>query len=510
MSWANLFMLPEWLNLHSPSDEWSRYEFPTRYAGATIAVILMYLALATLYWAATELARRSPKAQSAVRFTALLLLLIPLNRLRDVLNVSNVLPVFSWLQIRALLPLPLVGALCAVGLGAAAYFAWRGRDRFAKTVDLVFALFIPFAFITLVRSMGGYLNGDLDQIATNRPFHEQHLAPKNRVVWLVFDELDYRLVFEQRPPQLKVPAWDKLLSESLSFTNAYPPSNSTTISIPSMTVGRKVSNLSPEGLNNALLSYEDSETPSEYWKTAPTIFKRMQEMHANTAIIGWFHGYCGIFGALVQSCDRASRSRYAYEKQLSDNFLPLLQRAMPVRWTQEVHISSFNRLREETLKTIADPRYQFVYGHLPVPHPPFIYDTEKQALSRWVSFTPANYFGNVQLTDKLLGEFREALESAGSWEETTLIITSDHHWRGSPDYDGSDDLRIPLIVKLPGRNKALRVAERVSNLGIYEFALRAIQGKSLTPRAVREHMVRSFSPKLMERATASHPSSSYH
>ena len=51
------------------------------------------------------------------------------------------------------------------------------------------------------------------------PVHEG----QPRVVWIIFDEADYRMIFEQRPASLEMPEFDRLREESLSANNAISP-----------------------------------------------------------------------------------------------------------------------------------------------------------------------------------------------------------------------------------------------------------------------------------------------
>ena len=57
------------------------------------------------------------------------------------------------------------------------------------------------------------------------PRAPQHSLP--RVVWIVFDELDYRLSFPDRPSNLAMPHFDQLRAESIFAANAIPPANNT-------------------------------------------------------------------------------------------------------------------------------------------------------------------------------------------------------------------------------------------------------------------------------------------
>jgi hypothetical protein len=484
LSWANLFLLPEWLNLLAPSNEWSRYEFPTRHWGAVAAVVAVCLALAAGYWLLLHWSRKSTWAQCVLRLTAIALLFFPLNRIRDVLNLPQWVPFLSWGIIRQYIPLPVLAIVLCASAVAIVLFAYRKHSRFILSVDLVLAIFLPFLLVTTCRSIGGYLNGDLNFTIKRGAFHDDSITPEHRVVWIIFDEMDYRLVFEKRPPGLQLPAWDEILKQSISFEKAYSPAHHTTLAIPSVTLGRTIARLQPEGVDNAILHAENNSNTPIYWQSADTIFHRMSALHANSAIVGWFHGYCRLFGSLVQSCDRHSRIRHLYHSAVSDNFTPILSRVFPLRWGQEVHIEAHDRITQRALQVTADPRFQFVYLHLPVPHPPYIYDSKKGKVSRWVGNESENYFGNVQLTDKFLSKLRQSMESNGTWDQSTVILTSDHHWRQSHLYDGTTDFRVPLIVKPAHSTTPTRITSPASTLGIYYFAVEAIQGNKLKPREV--------------------------
>src|SRR5208282_1432887 len=60
------------------------------------------------------------------------------------------------------------------------------------------------------------------------------------------------------------------------------------------------------------------------------------------------------------------------------------------------------------------------------------------------------YFNNLALADYELGEIRRVMNAAGLWDKTWIIISADHSWRSSKDFDGKRDLRVPFLVKPPG------------------------------------------------------------
>ena len=64
--------------------------------------------------------------------------------------------------------------------------------------------------------------------------------PGKRIVWILFDELSYRQVFEHPYPGLQLPNFDRLISESTSFSDISPAGYHTQEVVPSLFLGRVV------------------------------------------------------------------------------------------------------------------------------------------------------------------------------------------------------------------------------------------------------------------------------
>lgn len=99
-------------------------------------------------------------------------------------------------------------------------------------------------------------------------------------------------------------------------------------------------------------------------------------------------------------------------------------------------------------------------------------DAKDERLFRTVN---AVYLGMITYTDMLLGRVIEALEAAGVYDDTTIIVCSDHG-----DFAGDaglvekwpsavDDMlaKVPLIVRRPGAPRGHRVAEPVQSIDIF-------------------------------------------
>lgn len=111
----------------------------------------------------------------------------------------------------------------------------------------------------------------------------------------------------------------------------------------------------------------------------------------------------------------------------------------------------------------------------------------------------AVYLGMISFTDWLLGELMAVMEEKGLFENTVLIVSSDHgDWAG--DYglvekwpsDYSDTLtHVPLLVKAPG-NKAGHVVE--GPVEMFDLMPSVLELAGLSP--THTHFARSFVPQL--------------
>src|SRR5262249_39249933 len=110
-----------------------------------------------------------------------------------------------------------------------------------------------------------------------------------RVLWIIFDEWDYRLTFEDRPAGLALPALDRFRSESLSATDAHTPALDTAAVLPALLTGRD-------------LIHANQKMAPEAWVKLPTVFSAARQAGFNTAVIGWYLPYCRILSGSLCDC----------------------------------------------------------------------------------------------------------------------------------------------------------------------------------------------------------------
>jgi len=121
----------------------------------------------------------------------------------------------------------------------------------------------------------------------------------------------------------------------------------------------------------------------------------------------------------------------------------------------------------------------FLFLHLWDPHQPYDPPAEHRIFGE---ADEGLYDGEVSFTDMELDRFLNQLESKGLYEDSLIILTSDHgESLGEKDgYFGHDRcvheacIRVPLIIKEPDQGKQDRVGTQTSHEGIYDSILSGI------------------------------------
>ena len=83
----------------------------------------------------------------------------------------------------------------------------------------------------------------------------------------------------------------------------------------------------------------------------------------------------------------------------------------------------------------------FAYIHYPIPHGQSVSYNRKTSRIEIGRTRPETF----EAVDVLLGQVREALEQSAAWDDSMVILMSDHNM----DAD-TPDPRVPLLIKLPG------------------------------------------------------------
>jgi hypothetical protein len=446
------------------------------------AAIADVLIGAAILWLAVTAARRylSPSAFRWVRMAFLVSLAVPLNALRSVLSREFTYlrsPLFELVGTRGVLLIGLV-----LGAGAIWLIAAHARPASHFAAGLV-AFFVPLVPLTIGQAIWKAVRYD-DSEYRVRLAPPIPTAPElPRVVWIICDEWDYSLTFEDRDPFLSLPHIDRLRGETLFASNAHPPGPETPISIPGYVTGRLVSNIAYRAPHHLDIHYRGADRVVPL-SQEPNVFGRVRALGLNTAVVGWFHPYCGLFANDLASCDwwvmamqhnsMGSTFPAALWGEAESLFESNLFSPFGQSLTLKQHIATYHTVVAAAKQTANDRQFQFTYIHLPVPHAPFGYNRKTGRFD--LSNSPVKgYIDSLALLDRTLGELRQSMENARTWDDTTVLITTDHPYREAELLHGKFDPRIPFFLKLAGQHQGLSYQAPFNTVLIQDLLLAVLR-----------------------------------
>ena len=493
------------------------YRSAPRDPGLLVATLLSSSILALAFWLLAQWVRRidNPRLTAIARCVTLLAITYSIESMRRYWNSEFLL--IDWAS---------NGIVIAseFGLALGAGMAVTGNSRILDVVRSAILLagwLIPVMLFDFfwghpqAPSSAFQARGGLTQL-TARPAAVKR--PASRVVWLLFDEFDQHLAFDERPAGLQLPELDRLRSESLVANRVLQTSNATVIAVPSLLSGQAFELTRPTDARTLRVQPAGLETLWD-WRDQPNVFQQARRLGANTSLVGWQLPYCRLIGdslvhcfeqpgghpanALLREIQASEESLWAnvgflfymQMQNLIDLFRPLDEAASPdIRdaFVQRRQLRHYLAIRDRAYREIVDPQMDFVFVHFPTPHMFAIYDRHRAdfALS-----PDTNYLDNLALVDRTVGEIRDSLEKAGLWESTTLMITSDHAlrpwmWHNRYNWDraferliGPGSSRtVPFILKLPRQHEGAVYEPSVSNLTVTQLSLAALSGEVATPQ----------------------------
>lgn len=449
--------------------------------GLALNLILLTL----LFWlAATALHRlRLGWLNRVGALVVVTLFLIPLNFARlNYLNITGTVMI-------GLIHHPIAPLVMAVGAGLIWY--WSGQA--IRVVRAVLFILLPLSLWTWLTLLVALIKMALGSPVLEAPALaalRSDAAVKPRVILLVLDELDYRIAFEKRPDQVRLPELHRLRSEMLFASQAHPPGNSTLISMPSLTTGRRVLATEPCAAGDAVLTWAGADPPSK-WSEQPTLFSQAHSRTVNCAAVTWYLPYDRLFGNHLVYCSwyplplfdqaRGLTLREAMANQCWSMIAPLQQRRL--------HLNVYRKSLSDALQVVTNRSYDLSLIHLPGAHKPGIYLPDENRFSITQLPIVEGYFNNLILADHVVGSLRQQMESAGTWSNTWLLLTSDHWWRESDLYDGIKDLRVPFMLKAPGDQAGVEISEHFNTLLTKDLILAILDGHIRSTTEARDWIV---------------------
>src|SRR5579864_1790566 len=530
-SLGNLIFVRRWYDLEILQETGLDYLRPGPASPVLlISTLIAGLLLGIFFWTGWQWARqRGPIWIKVAHGCFLLALVFPLESVRRYWNIQ-----YGHADLASNAALLSIETLLFIGL----ILAMRGNPRVVRPARHV-ALMMVFMFPALmIDFFSSHLSSE--PASAFRPKPSAAVLPgrpdAHRFIWIIFDEMDQRIAFNERPISLELPQLDRFRSESLEARRATQTADRTLLAVPMLISARSYRKSEIKGAAR-LDVFPENSAEGINWTDEHTVFPRVREMGVNAAIAGWYHPYCRLFGDQLTNCFASSsstgpallREQHASKEGIVrmaallfrlqfENFKDLYSfdgvsgsENLKDAYVQSQQQQEYFQIRDHAYAEAVDPRIGFMLLHFPTPHMYAIYN-------RWRrDFTldsTIDYLDNLALVDRTVGELRARLEAAGLWDQTSILITADHGfrpdlWRGRYGWTqnmervserGASGL-VPFILKLAGKRQHLIVDRPFSNIVSADLAMAVVGGQVSTAAQAAD---------WIERRTANIESSAKH
>ena len=479
ISFSNLQMLPVWAETSALSDG-RAYFLPDASADPALAAVVTLGILTGLIAGLVSLAIRS-RLDFLRRLGAGMLLVSFVNPIT--LNGYWLFDREWLLQIWALWLGDLTSLLIILGALLVLLFwvGWKWHKRVLRVATIVFATLSPFALLNVASASWLALSLQPSHAKTARPASgaetNSPTRAHQRVVWVLFDELDERALFEARPAWVQLPAFDRLRQTVLVATQVERAGKSTILAVPGMTNGQRVAAANPVAADELALVYANGGR-AESWRAGPNLFSMLAAQGVHQAIAGWYHPYCRLFGHLLDQCYVAylgttvAAPGAGLGRRIASNI-----KALNPFYRRRNAVEAARSLLTTGEELVAASELDFVFVHIPLPHQPTIYDAHTSAFTAF-NFSRNGYFHNAIAADRFFAALQEAMMTAGEWEGSAVLVTADHSWRGSAElYDGIEGTRIPFMLKMPGQHKGAVFHERINATVTRDLIIAIVTGE---------------------------------
>jgi hypothetical protein len=306
------------------------------------------------------------------------------------------------------------------------------------------------------------------------------------VLVVVFDELDYRLLFDERPTSVRLPEFDRLTERAVKFTNVPSFSQHTLEAIPTLLVGNRVVRTTVVNQDTLLLHFKEAEDGQSF-SSVSNLFSEARQAGKTLSIAGTYHPYCRLFRGLYKDCyqDWRKEPHWQSPHRLVDDLWLRIQsvflEAIPYPPYTIEAIWRYHVVLQHTKEMLARFDVDLIYLHIMLPHKPIIFNGQTGQMTPW-NYSPWGYYDNLALTDQYWGELRRTLEQAGLWDKTTILITADHPWRKAKKYTGRSDARIPLLLKIANQQEAAVYKNEFPPTRVKDLVLRMLDRPMTDPR----------------------------
>jgi|GEM_PF-2849284 len=379
---------------------------------------------------------------------------------------------------------PVILAVGFITLALVTLATLKYPSRSIRFMTVLLLGLLPFGLIQIAEASWrvlGHASGTEQQPRSSVPIEGG--AGKTRIMWIVFDELDRRAVFDDKNSPFHFPALSGIANEAVAFSNAKQAGVNTIESVPGMTIGKTVVSAYPVRHDILNLKLADNPTKPVTWPEADNLFKSLAAGGAQSGITGWYFPYCRLFQRSLKTCEQVylGSSQIDDTGSFSDSVLSRLSVINPL-YRRVNTIRAYDILKDKASGMASDPNLDFIYFHIPLPHQPTIYDAHTNSFTA-LNFSPDGYYHNVAAADLFLSALKREMKETGVWDKTIIVISGDHGWRApSPISDISEHGNIALFVKFPGQTQGKIIDDLFAATSMKRLLLALKKGDIYNPR----------------------------
>lgn len=302
----------------------------------------------------------------------------------------------------------------------------------------------------------------------------------------VFDEWSYERSFKNKELLPIFKNLNEFKKSSVTFHEAYSPYDHTFRSLPAFIFQNEGEFLLLKGK----LYFKDKESKFKPIEEVGSIFDPPHKEGFKTILLGFYFPYSDFLSRRIDYVFSSSSYKIFGGNFLEVSLYHLLKTFVLyfnhfqshgtklIESTAENYFQArrIERLHLQTLSVIQNIDHPtFAFFHYPIPHDPLIYGQNgpKNLFHVYQKNDISNYLGNLAYLDRLIGEIVTILKESGKFDNSLIVITSDHSWRPDPNVpSASSDPRrrhVPLFVKYPHQKKMAEITDPTETVRLFHF-----------------------------------------
>jgi len=320
---------------------------------------------------------------------------------------------------------------------------------------------------------------------------KSHNEDKRNVYIFIFDEWSYQRSFNNNELIPEFRNLKQFADQSTVFHNAASPWPNTFASIPSFLFQTKLHFTIKDGkmVFKDKIFYPLSQ--------AENIFHHARELGFYTCIIGSYIPYGELLKDSVEfskSISVAKRFGNSFQEvsefhmltaiiMLPDPFFKHARHVIISYFFNQFQIKRVNTTHELVKSIIQNQtRPTFAVFHYMIPHFPYVFnrDGHKKLFAIYKRASIPDYYGNLACLDEKIGEIISTLKESNKFDNSIIIMTSDHSLRYDPDYNKDNSLlekhHIPLFIKIPYQKHSLEIDSKFNTFKLGSFINKSLDG----------------------------------